>query len=102
MDRRTLGHAGAGIAEDGRVVERYAGEVVAEVGVRRRDADRLAGVVGQTRGGGVKVRGEDATARPTGVHLLELQEGLVLLCVQSGSHCKNRGEGRDYIIGKVV
>lgn len=53
---------------------------MAEVGVRGGDTDGLAGFEGQTRGGGAVDGGEDATAHSTGVHLLELKEGLSLVC----------------------
>lgn len=68
---RAVRQARGAVAEDGGTVERDGGEVVAEVGVRGGDAD----------GAGVQPRAEhgrdDAKARSAGVHLLELEDGLV-------------------------
>lgn len=52
---------------------------MAEVCVGRRDADGLAGFQGQTRRGGAEDGREDTTGDSTGIHLLELQQGLILL-----------------------
>lgn len=62
---------------------------MAEVGVRGGDADGLAGFQGQARRGGAEDRREDAAANSTGVHLLELEEGLILLWGGGSSHRNN-------------
>lgn len=81
MDGGAVRNARAGITEDGRTVERDGGEVVAEVGVGGGDADGLARFQR-----GAEDRGEDTTADTTGVHLLELQEGLILLWREGNGH----------------
>lgn len=83
MDRLTLWNALTSVAENGWTVERDGGEVVAQIGVRRRDADGLAGFVGQTRR-------QNATADSAGVHLLELQQRLMLLWRGGSGHRNNR------------
>lgn len=70
----------AGVAEDGRAIER-SGEVVAEVGVGGGDADGLAGFWCGAEDGG-----DDATVKPTGVDLLELQERPIFLRRGGGGH----------------
>lgn len=75
---------------------------MAQVGVGRRDADGLAAFECQTRRGGAEAWGEDAAATATGVHLLELQHGLIFLWRTSG-HCKYRELPKNqvfYITGK--
>lgn len=79
MDGGAIWNAMTGITEDSWTVERYCREVVAKFGVRGSDADGLAGFQGQARRGGAEDRSEDATTNSTGVHLLELEEGLILL-----------------------
>lgn len=83
MDRGTIRYALSGVTENGWTVERDGGEVLAQVGVRGWDADGLAGFRVQTRR-------QDATADSTGIHLLELQEGLMLLWRGGGGHRSNR------------
>lgn len=65
---------------------------MAEVGVWSGDADGLVGFVGQT-GGGAEDRGQDATGDPAGVHLLELQQRLVILW-RGGSGHRNNGKSQ--------
>lgn len=72
MDGGAVGNARTAVAEDGWTVERDGGEVVAGVGVRGRDAD---GARVQRR---AEDRGDDATASSTRVHLLELEDRLIL------------------------
>lgn len=79
MDGGTVGKSRAGVAEDGRAVEWYAGKVVVEIGVGGRDADGLAGFQGGAEDGG-----DDASAQAAGVDLLQLEEGLILL--RGGGH----------------
>lgn len=88
MDGGAVRNARTGITEDGRTVERYGGEIVAEVGVGGGDADWLARFQG-----GAEDRGEDATANPAGVHLLELEEGLILLWGGGNGH-RNYGRAQ--------
>lgn len=79
VDGGTVRKSRAGVAEDGRAVERNAGKVVVEIGVGGRDADGLAGVQGGAEDGG-----DDASAKTAGVDLLQLEEGLILL--RGGGH----------------
>lgn len=75
----------AGVAEDGRAVERHGGKVGTEVGVGGGDADGLvAGFQGVAED-----RGDEAAASPAGVDLLELEEGLVFLL--RGGHGHRKG-----------
>ena len=67
-----------GIAEISWTVERYGGEVVATVGVGGGDADGLV-----CFHWGAEDRGEDNS---TGVNLLELEEGLILLWRAGNGH----------------
>lgn len=83
MDGGTVRNSRAGVAEEGRAVERYAGKVVVEIGVGGRDADGLAGFQG-----GAEEGGDDASTKTAGVDLLQLEEGLIL--VRGGGH----GHGR--------
>lgn len=73
MDGGTVGNSRAGVAEDGRAVERNAGKVVVEISVGGRDANGLAGFQGGAEDGG-----DDAGAETAGVDLLQLEEGLIL------------------------
>lgn len=88
-DGGALPHAGGGVAEDGGAVEGEGGEVVAQVGVRSRDADGLGGLVGQARGR-AEDRGQHASGHAAGVHLLELQEGLLVVWGGEGGHGSDR------------
>lgn len=81
VDGGAVRNGRAGVAEDGRAVEREGGEVVAEVGVGGGDADGLVGLQSRAEDG----RG-NATANPAGVHLLKLEEGLVLLWRGGAGH----------------
>lgn len=75
MGGRAVRYARTGVAEDGGTVERDGGEVMAEVRVRGGNAD----------GAGVQRWAEDGRenvkARSARVHLLELEDGLILVCV---------------------
>lgn len=81
VDGGAVRNSRAGVAEDGRAVERYGGKVVAEVGVGGRDADGLAAFQGRAADG----RGH-ASADATGIDLLELEEGLIFLWSRGDGH----------------
>lgn len=72
VDGGPVRNSRAGVAEDGGAVERHGGKVGTEVSVGGGDADGLAGFQAVAEEGG-----DHAAARPAGVHLLELEEGLV-------------------------
>lgn len=81
MDGWTVQNARSSITEDSGAVERYGCEVVTEVSVGGGDADGLACFQG-----GVEDRRDNMTANPTGVDLLELEEGPVLVWRGGNSH----------------
>lgn len=65
---------------------------MAEVGVWGGDADGLAGLQRQAGRRGAEDRGEDVTSNSTGVDLLELQQGLVLLWKGGGHRSYTRAQ----------
>lgn len=79
MDGGPVGKSRPGVAEDGGAVEGHGGKVGTEVGVGGGDADGLAGF---------QDRGDHADAHPAGVHLLELEEGLIFLLRGGDGHGK--------------
>lgn len=81
-----VGDTRPGITEDSRAVERDGGEVMAEVGVRGGDTDGLAGVEAQTGGAGAVDGGQNPPAGSAGVHLLEMQQGVILVWGRGSGH----------------
>lgn len=81
VTRGAVGNARASVTKDSRAVEGYGGVIVADVRVRGGDADGLTGFQGGAPG-----RGEDTTAYSTGIHFLELEEGLILLWRGGNGH----------------